>query len=470
MAGQVYANPTGGTQSTIGTQIRTDFFQRRALIEAAKETYFGQLADATSMPKHFGKKIKLYHYMPMLSDANINDQGIDAAGLSVQLEKTIIIYRGARYNDKNGIFVVGEGVDSSAATTAAQGAAVLAFNKLGFAGTVYATVKALVVAAGWVVDDSTAAVPQSGNLYGSSKDPGVIAGKLPTLGENGGRVNRVGFKRIELEGTIANLGFFDEYTQDSIDFDSDVDLLMHINREMLNGANEITEDALQIDLLNGAGVIRYAGAATTKATVSGATGAVCEVDYADLMRLGIDLDNNLCPKSTTMITGSLMSTVTKIEAARIAYIGSELIPTLDAMVDTHNRPAFVKVHEYAAGTTPLRGEVGSIAGFRFVVVPEMMGWVGGGANEGTNAGYRVTNGKYDVYPILVVGDKSFTTIGFQSDGKSMKFQIMHKAPGEATADRTDPFGKTGFMSIQWWYGTMILRPERLAIVYTVARN
>ena len=51
----------------------------------------------------------------------------------------------------------------------------------------------------------------------------------------------------------------------------------------------------------------------------------------------------------------------------------------------------------------------------------------------------------------------------------MKFKIITKMPGEGTADRTDPFGETGFSSIKWWYGTMILRPERLAVIKTVAR-
>ncbi len=465
-----YNNPLGGTQSSIGTQIRTDFFQRKALIEAVKEQYFTPLADVTAMPKHFGKKIKLYHYLPLLSDANINDQGIDAAGLTVPVEKTIVTYRGDNYNDKNGIFAVGSGADSAAATTAAQARAVVLWTQMGFTNAAYATMKAAVIAAGYNVNDSIAAVPNTGNLYGSSKDVGTIVGKLPVLSETGGRVNRVGFKRIEIEGEITKLGFFDEYTQDSLDFDSDDELLMHINREMLNGASEITEDALQIDLLNGAGVIRYAGTAISNGTVTGEGSNISEVDYNDIMRLGIDLDNNRCPKSTTMITGSRMVDTKTIDAARIMYVGSEMLPTLKAMEDLHGNPAFIEAHKYGAATTVMRGEVGSIDSFRIVVVPEMLYWAGVGATAtGSNAGYRTTGTNYDVFPMLVVGDKSFTTIGFQTDGKSMKFVITHKAPGKETADRNDPYGETGFMSIKWWYGTLILRPERIALIKTVAR-
>ena len=381
-------NDPGTTPSSMGTQLQTHHYQKQALIEARKEQYFSQLADVTSMPKNMGKTIKKYHYLPLLDDANINDQGIDAAGV----------------------------------------------------------------------------VSANGNLYGSSKDIGSIPAKLPVLSESGGRVNRVGFKRKELEGTIEKFGFFDEYTQESMDFDTDADLWQHINREMISGANEITEDALQIDLINSAGVIKYAGNATSNATVDGTD----LVSYGDLLRLSIDLDNNRTPKHTKVITGTRMVDTKTINAARVMYIGSELLPHLKGLKDLHNNPAFISVEKYAAGGTTLTGEVGSIDQFRIVVVPEMMKWAGAGADASGSSTHYETGDKFDVFPMLVVGDSSFTTIGFQTDGKTVKFKITHKKPGEETADRNDPYGETGFMSIKWYYGFMVLRPERIALIKTAA--
>ena len=384
-----YNGGNAASPSTMGNQLQTEYFQKQALIEARKEQYFTQLADATAMPKNMGKKIVRYHYIPLLDDANINDQGIDAAGV----------------------------------TTA------------------------------------------NGNLYGSSKDVGTISGKLPALSETGGRVNRVGFKRKQLEGTFEKFGFFDEYTQESLDFDSDAELWTHINREMINGANELTEDALQIDLLNSAGVIRYGGAATSPATMS----ATSLVGYGDLMRLSIDLDNNRTPKQTTMFTGTRMIDTKTIPGARAMYVGSELLPTLRAMKDLHNNPAFIPIEKYASGGSTLTGEVGAIDQFRIIVVPEMMKWAGAGASATGNTDSYQTAGKFDVFPMLVIGESSFTTISFQTDGKGVKFKIYHKAPGEATADRNDPYGETGFMSIKWYYGFMVLRPERIGLIKTVAK-
>ena len=76
-------NAPPSTPSSIGPQITNHFYQKKALIEAAKEQYFSQLADTISMPKNMGKKIKRYHYIPLLDDANINDQGIDASGATI---------------------------------------------------------------------------------------------------------------------------------------------------------------------------------------------------------------------------------------------------------------------------------------------------------------------------------------------------------------------------------------------------
>jgi N4-gp56 family major capsid protein len=439
--------------------------------------YFTQLSSTTNMPKHMGKTIKKYHYLPLLDDANINDQGIDAAGVSTTLRKTIIIRKpGTVKNIYTDYYATGEGANSGAATTAAEAKALTMFRDI--AGLditnalydTYAEAKAYLegLASAWVVDDTVAAVPQSGNLYGSSKDVGTISAKLPTLSETGGRVNRVGFKRIEVEGSINKFGFFQEYTQESMDFDTDAERMQHINREMLNGAVEITEDALQIDLLNGAGVIRYGGDAGSDAEVSGETGAVSNPTYAGLTRLAIDLDNNRCPKNTRIITGTRMVDTKVVNAARYMYIGSELIPTVEKMTDNFGNQAFKSVEHYAAGTTVANGEIGSLGKFRVIVAPEMLHWAGAGAAVSSNAGYRETGGNYDIYPMLVVGDQSFTTIGFQTDGKSNKFKIFDKKPGLETADRNDPYGEIGFSSIKWYYGILLERPERIAVYKVVA--
>lgn len=467
-----YNDPLGGTPSNIGSQINVDFYRKAALKEIAKEQYFGQMADVTTMPKHFGKKIKLFHYLPLLEDANVNDQGIDASGATTTRQVTIEIVPAGITPATIGYtnyYAVGEGVSDAAALTAAEAKAVAIFTELGLFSIDYATTVTAVEGAGWVVTVN-AGVPVGGNLYGSSKDIGYIQGKLPLLTENGGRVNRVGFSRREIEGTIEKLGFFDEYTKESLDFDTDAELEMHVNREMLNGANEITEDMLQIDLLNSAGVLRYGGAATSDLTMTGEGATVSEVSYDDLVKLSISLDDNRCPKQTTIISGSRMIDTKVIPAARYMYIGSELLPTMERMKDYHNERAWIPVEKYSQAGMVARGEEGAAGKFRFIVVPEMMKYAGVGATVTSNLGYQETDGSYDVFPMLAIGEKSFTTIGFQTDGKTVKFSIKHAKPeSDISYGAHDPFGEKGFMSIKWYYGFMPLRPERIALIKTVGR-
>lgn len=499
----VYGN---GTDSSIGAQFNDFYWQKKALIEMRKEQYFQQLADTTSMPKNFGKKIKKYHYLPLLDDANINDQGLDAAGSSTARKVSIAMTRsdGAIPNIPNHgrsvgntHYFIGEGATNLLAGAAAMTQAInwmQDVTAVGGAGVslVGATdddrfwdginsTDGLVYVMGWRfagLDSLTLAtiatavdalsVPGTGNLYGSSKDVGLITSKLPQLTENGGRVNRVGFKRIELEGTFAKFGFFDEYTQESLDFDTDSELRMHVNREMLMAANEMTEDALMIDLLNAAGIVRFGGTAIQTADLTGEGANISVINYNDLMRLSIDLDNNRASKNTTLVSGSRMTDTRVVNAARFLYIGSELIPMVKGMTDNFSNQAFISVEKYASAGNVANGEIGQIDQFKIIVVPEMAHWTAAGATVGTNTGYRETNGRYDVFPMLVVGSKAFTTIGFQTDGKTVKFKIKHAKPGSTESYAVDPFGEIGFMSIKWYYGSMVLRPEHIALIKCVA--
>ena len=417
--------------SNVGPQARTDFYFKKALIKVRDIQYFMPLADVRAMPKHHGKTIKQDVYHPLLDDLNTSDQGIDADGL-IQLATRFMAW------NKAGVLQTsGTGWNAAAGGNAGY----------------YATQANATTAAG--ADGSTKQM--YGNIYGSSKDVGVIADRLPALTENGGRVNRVGFTRTQITGSLIKQGFFTEYTQESLDFDSDSELLSHITEEMMVGATELTEAQLQKDLINEAttnGTVQYPGVVTTKATVAAA------VDYDDLMTLSIALDNNKTPRTTKIISGSRMTDTKTVMGGRVMYIGPDLIPLVRKMkgIDTSSAvgSGFIGVEKYADATTILNGEIGSVDQFRFVVVPEMLSDTGGGAGSPA----------VDIYPMLCVGDGSFTTIGFQTDGKTLKFTTTHKKPGKETADVNDPYGEKGFYSIKWYYGFMALRPERLGILWT----
>ena len=478
---QLYNSPNvngGGVDSTIGPQLNTYYWDRRSLIEAAWEMYFSPLADMRSMPTNYGKELKVFYYVPLLDERNVNDQGIDANGVTltateffVTIPKTPVVVANA--SKAALVTAINANVgDLLVATAGANDSGGTGFANVTLVGPL--TVKYTTEAEADAViafDIGASKAAAYGNLYGSSKDVGTISARMPTLTEEGGRVNRVGFTRLERSGTMQEHGFFMEYTADSLTFDTDADLYSHMSREMVIGANQLMEDLLQIDLLSAAGTVILTGVATAvgEITAEGADPSI--VTYADLKRLAISLDDNRTPKNTKMIKGSTLVDTLTVNNARYLYIGSELQTTVEDMENSLGGAAFVPVRQYASSTTVANGEIGAIGDFRIIIVPNMMRWAGAGASVGTNPGYQETGDHYDVFPMLCVGSESFATVGLQSSGKQadgQKFKIIVKKPGADQATTQDPFGKIGFSSITFWHGFIALRSERIGLVKTVA--
>lgn len=474
---QLYNAPPGAA-SSVGPQFNTYYWDRKSLIDAAEKRFFSPLADVRSMPMHYGKDLKVFQYVPLLDARNVNDQGIDAAGVTLATTEFYVTFPRSVVSVANAsaaaaVVTINDNVGAALVATAGAadsgGTGLANITLVGPLTTKYLnTTKADAVLALNVGASSQAAY---GNMYGSSKDVGTITGRMPTLTEEGGRVNRVGMTRIERSGTLREHGFFHDFTEDSLTFDTDSELYSHMSRELVFGAHEVQEDLLQADLLNAAGVVVYSGAATSDATIFGEGSDPSIVNYADLRKLAITLDDNRTPKYTKIIKGSRMTDTATVNAARMLFIGSELQTTVENMVDGLGNAAFIPVRKYADAATIMNGEIGSISDFRIIVVPNMMHWAGAGAAESTNPGLSATSGRYDVFPMLAVGDGSFATIGLQMSGKKgakQKFKIIVKKPGPELATIADPFGKVGFGSISFYHGFISLRDERIGIVKTCA--
>lgn len=409
--------PSSVDAHTGGRQIHTEYWIKKALIEEVRDTIYGQFADTTVMPKHYGKKLAMYHYLPILDDRNINDQGIAADGVT----------------------------------------------------------------------------KVNGNLYGSSRDIGKITDMLPMGNEAGGRFNRIGVSRKTIEGEIFKLQFFMEWNKDALDFDTDSELYGHMSRETVRLMNRLSEDLIQMDVIHGAGVNYFCGNATSRLTMSGEAcdlsdptavnrEAVAEVTYKDLQKLSMILDKNRCPMKTTIITGSRMQDTRVISAARYMIVGTDVVPTLQQMTDHFNNPAFIDIAHYAysgagdGGKNYATGEIGKAGKFRFIQYLDQMFWEAEGAVATTNPNNFLTatnkagEERYNVYPMVVIGEGSFSNVGFATDGKNTKFKIKHSFPGDDISySAQNPYGNQGFMSCQFYHGLLITRPERLAVLHTLAR-
>jgi len=317
------------------------------------------------------------------------------------------------------------------------------------------------------------------NLYGSSMDIDTILNAQPILTEYGGRVNRVGISRETYEASPQEIGIFTEWTRNSLKFDTDVELFSHITRELMIAMEQIMEDRIAIDLISGAGVVLYGGVATKLDEVTGeATAAeVSVVDYDILQRVTTVLDDNKCRVDTTLYGGSTRQENKPISNARFAFMGSALRSEILKVTNYHNKEAFVNSYQYASAISAygrmdrvFKGEVGAIDGLRFIIVDRMPYHAGKGATVNNNGGYRETGGKYDCYPILIVGSDSFSHLKFSSDyNESGQFEINYKSPKDAGGVH-DPFHRNGYYSLSTSQGTLISHPEWIAVMWFVAEQ
>lgn len=393
--GQLYNDPQGlrgsPVQSSVGEQqYESIFYTKKIVTKLAKRYKFSKLADTISMPKNMGQRIRAKIELPLLHDANLNDQGIDARGVQIR----------------------------------------------------------------------------NGNLYGSSKDIGRILGALPILTEEGGRVNRVGLSRTDTEGTFNKFGMFMEYSQDLVNFDSDPQLVSRMYNQLLETAAAVTEDALQADLLNGAGTIVYAGNAVSDDTMNENS----VITYEAIRALEKALDANQTPKETKYIFGSQNYDTKVASHTRTLFVGQEIFRIMENMRDNFGERALIKPEHYGAalGGKIMEDEVGIIGNFRVVLVDNMLGWYGAGAQANPAFGLASHNGKYNIYPAMCIGTDAFSCIGFQgSNGVNNKFQIHHSKAG-TTHSVHDPYGEMGFISIKWWYGVLFKRPERIGVIKSTA--
>ena len=454
---------TGVNSSDIGVQFNDKHWSRVAVIEAKKVKTFSQMGDKLTQPKHYGDKIVKYHEIPILDDRNINDQGIDANGVTM--------VSGAWYAyDANGAMVVtgADASDSLGFTTQALALnAITTWTAYIADGTVFGTPNDYATEALAIAADATAVTARptttgsvksgNGNLYGGSKDLLVQNGAFPALTEEGGMVNQVGMKRLTIEAQVSEFGFYMSFTKKSLEMDTETGLLARYSRGVGEAQGDVREAQIRNSLISKSEENRaFAG----DATAIGNVGAGDTLEFADLRLMDQSLKDARCPKSTKLIDGSTKVGTTTVGKARYVYVGNEALPTLEDMEHgTNNVSVWSPVEDYAAAGTIAMDEVGRIGPFRFIEVEEMPNYAGQGANNADAiddtgaANVHSTGDHYDVFPILFVGSGSFATVGFEGD-VSRVTTVMPKADAH-----NDVYGKKGAVSISWYYGIMYLHPE-----------
>lgn len=307
-----------------------------------------------------------------------------------------------------------------------------------------------------------------------------------TFANNGKRLlegemqgNQTTLSSTILNAYIEKFGESLTYTKETVLFAEDQ--MEVIYREDLGGrANQLYEDLLQIDML-GTPNVMFAGPATSLATLGTGIGVgtpdpvtgtnAVEESYKinfDLIQKALKkLFINRAPKHTALLTGDVKIGTRPIPECYVAIVGPEIAIDLQNMVrgTTYEKHfVFTEAERYAGQTKLFDNEIGMINGIRFIVSETAM--VERAAGAEVDAGYIGSlsysesavdqKNHFDIFPILIPCKDAFVTLSLVGQSK---ITFKHVTPD--SVDKTDHFGAIGIFSYQFYYGTIITRPERL---------
>jgi len=413
----------GGTTSDLGEQLNDFHYSLYAIEAATASKTFSSMGERMEQPKHYGSTLKCYKESPIIHDSNVNNQGIDADGVKMT--------QGKWYSwDTAGVRAEHD------TKAAAKGRANLVRIESG-----------------------------NGNLGGSDRDFLVQQGAIPLLSENGGDVNGVGLRREVVEARIHEYGMALKFTKRELEMDTQIGLLTKFSKRLGEAQGTMRERQIRNGLLQaGLDNVVYGGDASTRAECDYGS----QISGTSLRLIEHTLDLDLCPTDTKVLSGSTNVDTKVAPASRFAFMPYEMKSAIEDSVGANGKDLFVPVEQYTdSASFVMKEEFGRIGRFRFVLVHDMPHFAGVGADvDAADADLLYsTNGKYDLFPILVVGEDSFATMSLEGDNVAQVITVVPKA--DATNDK---YGKRGSVAIAWYFGMIIKRPERIKVgLYTAKR-
>ena len=349
------------------------------------------------------------------------------------------------------------------------------------------------------------------NMGGESLDYSKVLNYLPIISENTGQANSVGFSRFKRNASLYEMGMMFKFTKDILLFSdwgsrSDKGKRTFNPEPLVAMIDAFTKEvhrqrdlALQIELINGAGLSFYPEGSMTVSSINKPLKA-SDLDraYATLIENGAEYDNDLVKADNTYGGVGIDKSYTIIcppEVVRTfrhitsGIVGDEVGTFKSAVKYSANAG---DVSSQIKTDNPFVYEVGSLAGFRIIQAPSkwLIYYQGGGAVPPSNMyfdramniyysptpetiqekglervkdAFRTTGGRLDIYLSFVVGKGSAKVLSLKQ-GDYQRYVDMPKPKNN------DPFGKQGFVSTSWWFGVLISHNNRIMKIHCPVLN
>lgn len=436
------------TSNSINRQFSVEFVTKAVAEMQPRKRFFSVRSNLISMPKNYGDTLTKEVRLPILHKDNMVDANVDATTATI-IQDTFYAY------DTSGVLVgkfnvneymVVNSVDFATARTAQYNAAVTA-------------------AAGGKVKMS------SGYITNGKANYAVSTTAIPVLPEEGGIVGLLNSTSKLVSAKISFHAIGLKYTVRSVDLDSRKNQVAQKIKDLARATGELKE----IQVMNSI----VAASESYRLIASNTASSIDQMKATDILTFdalqGFEqaLLQDDVPMDTEILEGTTNIDTKVVEDGWVVYFNRELMPGIRKIKGADGTTlAFIPKSQYAAGTTLLDGEFGAIGSFRFVMVPDLPAYRGAGSlvsadtslTAGDRANRHATGGKYDVFPLIVVGSDSFSTTGFTDKDVT----AAHIPPVRDVYN--DMSAQVGGVVSNWTYGFLNYRPERIRQLAVVAQK
>ena len=439
-------NQGGTTSSSINRQFTPEFVTKAVAEMAPRKRFFSQRSNPIAMPKNYGDTLTKEVALPILHKDNMVDANIDATNATV-IQNMFFAYNSAgvlvnTYDVAS--YAVTNSVTIDAARTAVYAAAVTA------------------AGAGGKVKSSAGYILNGKSAYALAEKA------IPVLPEEGGIIGLLNSTSKLVSAKISFHAIGLKYTVRSIDLDSRKNQIAQKIKDLSRATHELKEIQVQNSIIAASETNRLIASAS--ATTIAQMTAADVLTYDALQGFEQALLAEDVPMETEIIEGTTKIDTKVVEDGWVLYVNRELMPAIRKVKGPDGTTlAFVPKSQYAAGTTLLDGEFGAIGSFRFVVVPDLAAYRGAGSLVSADTALDKTNrhatgGKYDIFPMIVVGSDSFSTTGFTDKDVT----AAHIPPVRDVYN--DMSAQVGGVVSNWTYGFLNYRPERIRQLAVVAQK
>lgn len=177
------------------------------------------------------------------------------------------------------------------------------------------------------------------------------------------------------------------------------------------------------------------------------------------------LSINLLRKVTRSLMANHAEMVTQTLAPSPNYATRAVEPawlvfcSTDMEADIRDLPGFTNVVDYGTRKPVSDYEIGSVERYRFILSPELAAYIDSGAAVGSTGLYSTTGTLIDVYPVLVMSQEAYGSVGLRGD---MAMDVTWLPP--KTKDKNDPLGQRGYIGAQFYDVAVILNQGHMAVI------